>query len=110
MMTCLTWVASGPTCLERAEAPDPAAGLIDTDVSWIDIVVGNVLVAAFQDEGPILPDEIASTHTGLKHKLKRVADNLLALLHIQIVSTEAQADSALRDKPPTCLNETILET
>src|SRR5260370_7581765 len=104
----IMWVGLGLRRLESGERAEPAGGLVDTDVSWIDIVVGNVLIAAFQHGAPILTDEIASTHIGLKHKLKRAADNFLALLDIQIVSTEAQADSDVRHKPPTWLNEIIL--
>jgi hypothetical protein len=80
-------LAPGPS--ERAEDPKPAASLVDSDITGIDVVIRDVLVSALNHEAPIPADEVPSAYVRLQDKLKRSTDDFLTLLNVEIVSTEA---------------------
>jgi hypothetical protein len=54
-----------PIRSERAEDPKPTAGLIDTDVATIDVIVRDMLVSALNHKAPMFIDEVASAHVPL---------------------------------------------
>ena len=75
--------------LERAKNPKPAAGLVDTDIAGIDVVVGDVLVSALNHKTPMFIDEISRAYVRLRDEFKRSTDDSLTLLHVKIVSTKS---------------------